>query len=261
MLRRLVLGISAVVFISALALSLEDRGPIVILSDEDFTSENGVVAGSGTPDDPYVISGWRIERGDYPFGIYIRGVRVPFLIRDVEIYGAKVAGIKIEASRNGRVERVRVKGCPAGIMVASSRDLWFREAVVDDCDEGMRVIFSRDISFEKLHIEDCKVGVWFVGVTNSVVTGSYVEAELGVFLEMASRDNLFFGNGFFAETPVRTEGGNSWDNGTYGNYWSVFQGWDNDKDGIIDFPFRIHFETVDRYPLVSFPPPFLDGSH
>ncbi len=257
--KALILGVSAAALLSVAALSLEDRGPIVILSDEDFTPENGVVGGSGTPDDPYVISGWRIERGDYPFGIHIRGVKAPFLIRDVEVYGARVAGIKIEASRYGRIEGVRVKGSPTGILVAMSRDLWFRGAVVDDCDEGIRAIFSQSISFEGLHIEDCKVGIWFGGVTDSVVTGTYVEAELGVLLEMGSRGNLFFGNGFFAGTPVRTEGGNSWDNGTYGNYWSVFQGPDNDEDGIIDFPFRIHFETVDRYPLVSFPPPFLQG--
>jgi len=33
--------------------------PISILGNSDFTVENGVVAGSGTTEDPYIIAGWR----------------------------------------------------------------------------------------------------------------------------------------------------------------------------------------------------------
>jgi hypothetical protein len=36
--------------------------PIYIYDDNDFTSENGVVSGSGSIDDPYMISGWEIEK-------------------------------------------------------------------------------------------------------------------------------------------------------------------------------------------------------
>src|SRR4030042_1606621 len=37
------------------------REPIFITSDTAFPAENGVVAGSGTADDPYVIAGWEIS--------------------------------------------------------------------------------------------------------------------------------------------------------------------------------------------------------
>ncbi|MEN3009655.1 MAG: hypothetical protein ABDI20_01510 [Candidatus Bipolaricaulaceae bacterium] len=43
-----------------------ERGPIVILSDQDFTAENGVVAGTGTPTDPYLLVGWTIRVRDHP---------------------------------------------------------------------------------------------------------------------------------------------------------------------------------------------------
>ena len=45
--------------IAVLGLSLAGmgaRGPIVILGNSDFTAENGIVAGSGTAEDPYIIA-------------------------------------------------------------------------------------------------------------------------------------------------------------------------------------------------------------
>ncbi|HDD59552.1 MAG TPA: hypothetical protein ENF69_01220, partial [Euryarchaeota archaeon] len=39
--------------------------PIRIDSDDDFTYANGVLWGTGTPDDPYIISGWVINASKY----------------------------------------------------------------------------------------------------------------------------------------------------------------------------------------------------
>lgn len=60
------------------------RPPIVITDDTMFTPANGVVAGSGTADDPWVISGWEIDgkvwapatpfpTSPFPPGIFIQG--------------------------------------------------------------------------------------------------------------------------------------------------------------------------------------------
>ena len=39
----------------------KDRETIYICGDEDFTACNGVVAGCGTVENPYIIEGWRIR--------------------------------------------------------------------------------------------------------------------------------------------------------------------------------------------------------
>ncbi|NIP67606.1 MAG: hypothetical protein GWN76_06265, partial [candidate division Zixibacteria bacterium] len=44
-------------------MALKPHDPIYIDGNEDFTPENGVVSGSGTENDPYVIEGWVI--GDF----------------------------------------------------------------------------------------------------------------------------------------------------------------------------------------------------
>jgi len=41
------------------------HAPILITSDDGFTSDSGVVSGSGTSDNPYLISGWDIGPGNW----------------------------------------------------------------------------------------------------------------------------------------------------------------------------------------------------
>jgi nitrous oxidase accessory protein NosD len=60
------------------------HAPIVINSNDDFTSDNGVTGGSGTSDDPYVITGWNIS--DPPGnGITIRNTDAHFIISGILI--------------------------------------------------------------------------------------------------------------------------------------------------------------------------------
>ncbi len=70
-----------------------ERPPIVILDDTMFTPANGVVAGTGTASDPFVISGWEIDGsrwapstgvlGSSPFppGIFIQGTSAHVVIQ------------------------------------------------------------------------------------------------------------------------------------------------------------------------------------
>jgi hypothetical protein len=61
-------------------------------------------------------------------------------------------------------------------------------------------------------------------------------------------NNLFFENNFLANNYQ--VGGwssrNIWDNGTIGNYWSNYNGTDENSDGIGDTPYS--FDTLIRYP-------------
>ena len=65
----------------AAADDLKPRSDIVITSDEHFDAAHGVVSGSGTPRDPYVISGWQVRR------MTLADTGKAVLIRDNEITG------------------------------------------------------------------------------------------------------------------------------------------------------------------------------
>lgn len=58
------------------------HAPIRINSNEDFTSENGVVSGSGTKDDPYIISGWEIDAHGAGTAICIGNTTAYFVVED-----------------------------------------------------------------------------------------------------------------------------------------------------------------------------------
>lgn len=57
----------------------EQRANILIAGDKEFTAANGVRSGSGTPSDPYVISGWIVST------IHIHDTSAHFVIRNNEV--------------------------------------------------------------------------------------------------------------------------------------------------------------------------------
>ena len=56
--------------------------PIYIHSDEDFTFENGVISGSGTENDPYIIEGWEIDSNYIADAIRITYTSSYFIVRN-----------------------------------------------------------------------------------------------------------------------------------------------------------------------------------
>ena len=84
------------------------REPIYIYGDDGFTIENGVMSGSGTADDPYVIEGWRIDSPKADYGIYVDHTTAHFVVRDCVIERARLAGIYFNTVRNGRVDGVQI---------------------------------------------------------------------------------------------------------------------------------------------------------
>jgi len=58
------------------------HAPILIASDADFTPANGVVSGTGTPTDPFVIEGWEIDTAGGN-GIDVRDTRASFVVRNI----------------------------------------------------------------------------------------------------------------------------------------------------------------------------------
>ena len=84
------------------------REPIYIYGNDDFTIENGVMSGSGTVDDPYVIEGWRVDSPKADYGIYVDHTTAYFVIRDCVIERTRLAGIYFNTVRNGCVNGVQI---------------------------------------------------------------------------------------------------------------------------------------------------------
>jgi len=107
------------------------------------------------------------------------------------------------------------------------------------------------------------------GSSNTVyenhVANSAVGVKLGFDHEFPDRkveNNVFYHNNFVNNTQYVFIGyvpdSNFWNNGKKGNYWSNYNGTDNDGDGIGDTPYIIDDNNTDYYPLMEpleFPEP------
>ncbi len=81
--------------------------PILIEGNEDFTATNGVIAGDGSPEDPYLIEGWELNgtlNKKYNSGISIMNTDMFFIVRNCFIHHFNVTEIKIDLVKNGRID-------------------------------------------------------------------------------------------------------------------------------------------------------------
>ncbi|MBE0636545.1 right-handed parallel beta-helix repeat-containing protein [Candidatus Bipolaricaulota bacterium] len=120
------------------------RGPISILGNTDFTAENGVVGGSGTADDPYVIAAWEIivPAGEY-YGVRIENVTAHFALRGLIIQNAAQmdgAGIRIGFASGGAIEGCSIANSMNGVVILSSTDISMENCVIYVSGSGLEVI-------------------------------------------------------------------------------------------------------------------------
>ena len=100
----------------------ELREPIYIYGNTGFTCNNGVLSGSGTQYDPFVIEGWHIVASGASFGINIENTSAHFVIRNCVIEGASEAGIHFYSVEKGSVDSCQLLRNERGILFENSRD-------------------------------------------------------------------------------------------------------------------------------------------
>jgi len=121
-----------------------ERAPIAILSDADFTADNGVIGGSGTPGDPYLIVGWeiRVPSGTL-YGIRIENTTVPFVVRGCVVSGAldsRGAAIYLADTSGGTVEDCTVVDSINGLRIETSKDITVRDNYLGVRGVGFQVL-------------------------------------------------------------------------------------------------------------------------
>lgn len=225
---------------------------IAIDFDAGFTAANGVVGGSGTAADPYVIAGWSITCPSTGFhtGISLWRTTRPFVIRNVTLQGC-TWGINMYSAPNGRIERSRAQGGNHG-------------AVLDDCD---------DFTVEGYRVSNISAtGISVYRSANVIVkANTIVGGFAGIMLDNSTgclvHDNNLVGNALQASDSPG--GANTWDAGYPGggNYWTNYQGIDecggpaqddcSAPDGMGDTPYLLNAVTADRYPRMV--PDFAEG--
>ena len=97
------------------------REPIYIYGNDSFTFKNGVIAGCGTAQDPFVIQGWYIDNPPTDYGIYLDHTTAYVVIRDCVVERAQAAGIYFNSVVNARVEASKLNLNTTGVYFLNSR--------------------------------------------------------------------------------------------------------------------------------------------
>lgn len=123
----------------------DDHVPIDIRSDTDLASpdvlgRNGVRSGSGTADDPYVISHWRIRTDGVVPGIRIQDTTVHVRIHNITIEhgeGSVTAALFLARSHDIEVRDVVLSGRPADLWVHAIDTLHAERVIIPNGSLGL----------------------------------------------------------------------------------------------------------------------------
>ena len=98
------------------------HSPIQIIGNPGFTQQNGVIGGTGTRSDPYLIQGWSIVAASGQAAIEIDSTNAYFLILNVQLPNAQ-PGIYLKDVANGSVENSTLTNSDFGIRIESSTNI------------------------------------------------------------------------------------------------------------------------------------------
>jgi parallel beta-helix repeat protein len=244
-------------FVSIVAMAdgaLTDHKPIVIGSNYEFTEENGVIGGSGTVDDPYIIAGWKIDAGYSRYGISIHRTDRYFVIDNVQISGASQAGIFLSYVENGLVSNSMISGNWIGITLSFASSNRIEACTLTANTDGVHLYFSHDNQILWSVISKNDTGLWLDASNNSDIIGNTISRNyMGTYLDLGSQGNIIYANSFIDNTHnAHSVSTNFWDKDGCGNYWSNWEAIDADKDGIWDSPYVIRSQgDQDNFPLVQ----------
>jgi parallel beta-helix repeat protein len=109
---------------------------ISIYDSSDFNEENGVVSGSGSSRDPYIIEGWEMLFNSTGTGITIVESDKYFVVRNVHIFGAKI-GIRLDGVYHGRITDCVLKNCSLGLSASYSEVTTVDNNLIANCSIGI----------------------------------------------------------------------------------------------------------------------------
>jgi len=254
--RVLIAGLLLVALGSLPGFSAESRGPITILGNSDFTKDNGVIAGTGTGEDPYVIANWDIivPSGE-AYGVKVENVTARFKLFALSVSGAIVtegAAIHVGFVSHATIEGCTVSNSTNGIEISFSTDCVLRQNIMYLSGLGLKVAGESAEEYRHTIDESNEVnnypirylygreGETVSGITSSnlfvaasrnmTVSDNEIICGDGIQLAFVTGSSIT-GNRVYRNSPVETNHGISLYQSS-GNTIANNQAWNNRRSGI-----------------------------
>lgn len=237
---------------------------IVIEGDAGFAAEgSGVVAGTGTASDPYVIAGWSIVH-TRAAAIRLVDTRAHVVIQDVYLEGQESEhvdatdcfippaycdgshGIGLLRAENVTVRNVRILGESAGMRILSSRDVLVADVAIGVQTPtparpvtGIHVQASQDVVVVNATIRGATTPVRLFQATNVTLADSHLVGGASSRVQVSQSDGLTFARGLyegilfnFQRTGTATYVDNVFSGGSSAIFWTYFSGTDDHFDAL-----------------------------
>ncbi len=167
-----------------------DEGPLGLTATDPITGEtgprpaSGVVAGSGTPEDPYVIQGWCIQSGlpslaaapilPPPDGITIQDTTAHLTIQENVVVGWR-DGIHLEGADNVAIQANRIEDPGnVGIHVAGSETVTIQGNELSGGAYGIIGQDTTNLQVRENTITNPNYGISVIEVANVEISGNEV---------------------------------------------------------------------------------------
>ena len=151
---------------------------ILIEGNDNFTASNGVISGSGTLEDLYIIENWIIS-AENAHGIWIRNTTAYFIIRNCLVENGDIHwhdGIHLDNVVNGRIENNTCENNRHGIYLSYSSNNTLTDSAIKGNERGVQFSNSNNNNVENCVIENNKWrGIALEESVNNTITNCVVE--------------------------------------------------------------------------------------
>jgi parallel beta-helix repeat protein len=183
----------------------------------------------------------------YPIGILLRGAHNNIIIENDLSGGDWGTGIMIDIFDDA--------GNSSGNHILGN-NITNQEVGINSLIGSANIISGNNIT-------NCKTyGIFLESYPNNIIGNNFENNTVGIFFSHGASNNTIHHNNFInnendiddahSVAPwLYSPSENIWDNGFEGNYWSAYNGTDNDGDGIGDSPHFVYENNQDNYPLME----------
>ena len=226
------------------------------LGGGDYTSIQDAIDAANNSDTIYVHSGMYEENIIINKSIILQGEGSD----STEIHGSNSHTVKILASnvsiRGFTVENTGVSSSFSGVFLSSVSNCYIKEMVVREAGNGVYLVNSNSNILMGNYIYSSNIGIYLSNSDGNIIQENDIKNNnaYGIYITSTSNGNTLHLNDFSDNNLGNAYdlGDNSWSYQSQGNYWSDYNGYDKNRDGIGDTPYFIDDDSIDYYPLGYF---------
>jgi parallel beta-helix repeat protein len=167
-----------------------------------------------------------------------------------------IGGIGLgKSSINNTISENIIAKCPTGMEFVGSPDNTVSDNnITASIYTAIENLQSSNTMINKNNVGNSTFGIVFSGSSNNTLgENNILDNDNGVLLYNSSNNRIYHNN-LLDNNQILTiqySDPNFLDNGVEGNYWSNYNGTDNNQDGIGDTPYIIDENNTDHYPLMG----------